>query len=74
MIWRAESDAIFHYATDEEIRNGETTDVYFARTKKILEAKGLKNLQAVAEVTSSKLPGKWPWGIICGIGGRSSPI
>lgn len=58
---------LFHYATDEEIKKGQTTDVYFARTKKILEAKGLEKLQAVAEVTSGKLPRKWSWGIICGI-------
>ena len=58
---------LFHYATDEEIKKGETTDVYFARTKKILEAKGSEKLQAVAEVTSGRLPRKWPWGIICGI-------
>ena len=58
---------LFHCATDEEIKNGETTDVYFTRTKKILEAKGLEKLQAVAEVTLGKLPRKWPWGVICGI-------
>lgn len=58
---------LFHYATDEEIKKGETTDVYFSRTKEILEAKGLEKLQAVAEVTSGRLPRKWPWGVICGI-------
>jgi nicotinate phosphoribosyltransferase len=58
---------LFHYATDEEIKKGETTDVYFTRTKEILEAKGLEKLQAVAEVTSGRLPRKWPWGVICGI-------
>ena len=58
---------LFHYATDEEIRKGKTTDVYFTRTKKILEAKGLEKLQVVAEVTSGRLPRKWPWGVICGI-------
>jgi len=58
---------LFHYATDEEIKKGETTDVYFTRTKKILEAKGLEKLHVVAEVTPGRLPRKWPWGIICGI-------
>ncbi len=58
---------LFHYATDEEIKKGETTDIYFTRTQEILEAKGLEKLQAVAEVTSSRLPRKWPWGVICGI-------
>jgi nicotinate phosphoribosyltransferase len=58
---------LFHYATDEEIKKGETTDVYFVRTKKVLEARGLEKLKVVAEVTSGKFPGNWPWGIICGI-------
>ncbi len=58
---------VFHYATDEEIKKGETTDIYFARTKQILKAKNLTNLPVYAEVTSGKLPEAWPWGILCGI-------
>jgi len=58
---------LFHYASDEEIKKGETTDVYFARTKQILEAKKLDKLRVVAEVTPGKLPREWPWGILCGI-------
>ncbi|UCE16188.1 MAG: nicotinate phosphoribosyltransferase, partial [Candidatus Bathyarchaeota archaeon] len=57
----------FHCASDEEIKKGETTDVYFARTKQILEAKKLDKLRVVAEVTFGKLPRGWPWGILCGI-------
>ncbi len=57
----------FHYATDEEIRKGETTDIYFARTKQVLEARGLDKLHVVAEVTAGALPKAWPWGILCGI-------
>ncbi len=58
---------LFHCASDEEIKRGETTDVYFARTKQILDAKKLNNLRVVAEVTAGKLPSGWPWGILCGI-------
>jgi len=58
---------IFHHATDEEIKRGLTTDVYFSRTKQIIEAKKLDRLNALAEVTSGKLPGGWPWGVLCGI-------
>ena len=58
---------IFHCASDEEIKNGETTDIYFVRTKQILEAKKLDKLNAVAEVTAGGLPNEWPWGIFCGI-------
>jgi nicotinate phosphoribosyltransferase len=58
---------LFHCASDEEIKKGETTDVYFARTKQVLEAKKLNKLRVLAEVTSGKLPRGWPWGILCGI-------
>ncbi|NIR87416.1 nicotinate phosphoribosyltransferase [Candidatus Bathyarchaeota archaeon] len=58
---------LFHCASDEEIKKGETTDVYFARTKEVLEAKKLNKLRVVAEVTPGKLPKGWPWGILCGI-------
>jgi nicotinate phosphoribosyltransferase len=62
-----ETMRIFHYASDEEIKRGETTDIYFARTKQILEAKKMSNIHAIAEVTAGELPNKWPWGILCGI-------
>lgn len=58
---------VFHCASDEEIKKGETTDIYFVRTKQILEAKKLDKLNAVAEVTAGGLPNEWPWGILCGI-------
>jgi len=58
---------VFHHATDEEIKSGLTTDVYFSRTKQIIEAKKLDRLNALAEVTSSNLPDGWPWGVLCGI-------
>lgn len=57
----------FHTATDDEIKSGKTTDVYFSRAKQILEAKGLGKLKALAEVTTNSLPNGWPWGILCGI-------
>ena len=57
----------FYVASDEEIRMGETTDIYFARTEKILKEKGLEHVRAVAEVTTLKLPINWPWGTLCGV-------
>ncbi|MFQ5761538.1 MAG: nicotinate phosphoribosyltransferase [Candidatus Bathyarchaeia archaeon] len=57
----------FHVASAEEIKKAKTTDVYFARTKKILDAKGLSKLRVVAEVTSTNLPRNWPWAILCGV-------
>ena len=58
---------VFHHATDEEIKKGETTDIYFVRTKQVLEAKRLTKIRAYAEVTLGLLPSSWPWGILCGI-------
>ena len=57
----------FYIATEEEIKKGETTDVYFERTRKILEAKGLDKIKVIAEITSGKLPRNWEWGVLCGI-------
>jgi len=58
---------LFHYADDDEIKQGKTTDIYFVRTKQILEAKNKDRVHVVAEVTVSDLPEGWPWGILCGI-------
>jgi len=57
----------FQVATEEEIRSGRTTDVYFVRTKKVMEAKGRDNIRVVAEVTTGSLPDRRPWGVLCGI-------
>jgi len=58
---------LFHYANDEEIKSGKTTDVYFVRTKQILKAKGMEKIRVVAEVTAGSLPENWQWGVLCGI-------
>ena len=58
---------LFHYATDDEVKAGKTTDIYFVRTKQVLEAKGLDRLKVVAEVTPGEIHKGWPWGILCGI-------
>ena len=58
---------LFHYATDEEVKKGKTTDIYFVRTKQVLRAKKLDKLNVVAEVTPGEIHKGWPWGILCGI-------
>ena len=58
---------LFHYASDEELKRGETTDIYFVRTKQIIQAKGLEKTPVIADVTPGKLPQGWLWGILCGI-------
>lgn len=57
----------FHVASEADIKSGKTTDVYFVRTRQVLEAKGMENLRALAEVTSGALPRGWPWAVLCGV-------
>lgn len=57
----------FQIASDEEIKRGGTTDVYFVRTKEILQAKGLADIDVVMEATAGELPNGWPWAVLCGI-------
>jgi len=57
----------FHIATDDEIKKAETTDIYFVRTKQVLEAKNLQDVHVIAEITPGELPGGLPWGVLCGI-------
>ncbi|GMR04790.1 MAG: nicotinate phosphoribosyltransferase [Thermodesulfobacteriota bacterium] len=57
---------MFHIAKPEDIRGGKVTDVYFARTLEVLEAKGI-DTRVRAEFFAKKLPGHYPWGVLAGI-------
>ncbi len=57
----------FHIATESEIKNAATTDVYFERAKEILEKEGLADVHVVAEVTTGSLPRNWEWGLLAGV-------
>lgn len=57
----------FHIALPEDIKKGLTTDVYFIRTKKILDTLKLDKVRVVMEVTTGKLPKNWPWAVFCGL-------
>jgi len=57
----------FQVATEDEIKNSGTTDIYFVRTKEILEKEGLSDLKVTAEVTTGSLPHDWSWGIFVGV-------
>lgn len=54
-------------ATEKEVLDGFTTDVYFARTMEVLRAKGMMGEQALSEFTVNNLPHQWPWGVLCGV-------
>jgi nicotinate phosphoribosyltransferase len=56
----------FHTASEADIRNGEVSDVYFARTVQILTHRGDRR-RVKAEVYLKSLPEDWRWGILAGI-------
>ena len=57
----------FFLATEDEIREGRTTDVYFLRTLDVLRKSGKDQEPVVAEITTGSLPNGWPWGVLCGL-------
>ncbi len=57
----------FHIASEDEIKSGKTTDIYFKRTEQVLEAEGLTDRKVVAEVTLSSLPDEWEWAVFAGV-------
>ena len=57
----------FHMASEEDILEGKTTDVYFENTMKIFEEKGKGDEEVVAEFTASSLPDDWNWGVFVGL-------
>jgi nicotinate phosphoribosyltransferase len=52
--------------TREEIRRGDTTDVYFRRTMEVLRATGRDRTRVAAEAFVKSFPGKYPYGILAG--------
>ena len=56
---------MIHTATWKEVKEGHVTDVYFERTKKILEARGL-DVPVKAEFVAKALPSNWSWAVLAG--------
>ncbi|NOY79034.1 MAG: nicotinate phosphoribosyltransferase [Calditrichaeota bacterium] len=56
----------FHIATPEEIKSGQVVDVYFSRTKEILEAEK-KDKHVVAEFVVKRFPEGRTWGVFAGL-------
>jgi len=52
--------------TWEEIRRGDTTDIYFRRTMEVLRAAGKDGTRVAAEAIVKKLPGSYGYGILSG--------
>ena len=57
----------YFIATEEDITNGNVTDIYFVRTKEILERDGLRDVVVAAEFTVSSLPSNYRWFVFAGI-------
>lgn len=55
-----------HIATEEDIRAGRVTDVYFENTRRVLQAKGIRK-NVVMEVRAASLPQGYEWAVLAGI-------
>ena len=56
----------FHTAADADIKSGEVSDVYFARTVQILTHRNDRK-RVKAEVYLKSLPEDWQWGVLAGV-------
>jgi len=55
-----------HIATLDDIRAGRVTDVYFERTRQVVQAKGMDK-RVRAEFIAKSLPAGWSWAVLAGI-------
>ncbi len=53
-------------ASPEEIAEGKVTDIYFIRTREILEKLGIRKRVRV-EIMAKSFPRKWPWALFAGL-------
>lgn len=60
------SDRLFWVAKDEEIKSGQTTDVYFRYALETLRKEGI-NPRVTMEVYARSLPFPGNWGVLCGV-------
>ena len=56
----------FHTASDRDIMDCRTTDIYFRRAREIIGRRGWDR-RVVAEVSASSLPPGWSWGVLAGM-------
>ncbi len=54
-------------ASPEEIRSGLITDVYFERTREIVERKGLRDVRVRMEIHAYSLPKGYEWAVFAGL-------
>ncbi len=56
-----------YVASEKDILQGRVTDIYFVRTKKIIEAKGLSNIKVRMEIHTGDLPRGYDWAVYAGL-------
>ncbi|OYT50576.1 MAG: nicotinate phosphoribosyltransferase [Desulfurococcales archaeon ex4484_204] len=56
-----------YVAGEDDILSGKVTDIYFLRTKKIIESKGLSDVRVRMEVHSGSLPRGYSWAVYAGV-------
>ncbi len=56
-----------YVASMDDIRSGKVTDIYFVRTRKILQEKGLCDVRVRAELHVYSLPHGYEWGVFAGL-------
>lgn len=56
----------FLVASDDRIKQGKVTDVYFERVTESLAKRGINPLVSM-EVRTGSLPGGWPWAVFSGL-------
>ncbi|MFQ5710801.1 MAG: nicotinate phosphoribosyltransferase [Candidatus Geothermarchaeales archaeon] len=57
----------FYFTSEERIKSGELSDVYFPRAKEVLLEKGLAEKRVVADIHSYSLPKDHQWAVLAGI-------
>lgn len=57
---------MIHTASTQQIRDGLVTDVYFERTREILEARGIDRV-VTAEFLAKDFPKGYPWAVLAGV-------
>src|SRR5256712_10941630 len=57
----------FYVATPEEIRSGQTSDIYFFRTLDVLKKAGKHRTRVLMETTVQARPDAWPWAVFSGV-------
>lgn len=57
---------MFYISSEDDIKSGKTTDIYFERTYKILKAKKI-NPKVKVEIFLKSFPNNYSWGVLSGV-------